>query len=433
MRATAVEQRTLAKPVSLSGIGLHTGTKVTLTFAPAPPDTGYTIVRKDLPGEPRIRPRAELVSQSQRGTAIRENGVEVHTIEHVLAALAGLEIDNCLIELTAHEPPIMDGSALPFVAVLQEAGTQVQPGHPRKVFQVAHPVHAQGVDKGIAAEPHPGLRITYELDYGHPQVAPQSVTLDITPEVFSGLLAPSRTFCFEHEIEGLKSQGLAKGGSLENALVLNECGLKNPPFRFDNELVYHKILDIVGDLALLGCRVEGYFKARRTGHELNVLLVKKLQKQTGYFERGNSQVIIDAKEIEQLLPHRYPMLLVDRIIDLEPGQRVVGIKNVTMNEHFFQGHFPGHPIMPGVLIVEAMAQCGGVLLMKSAEDARGKVVYFASIDNVKFRKPVLPGDQLRLEVVVEKLRSKIAKMHAKAFVGEDLVCEADLMSTLSDR
>jgi len=431
-----VRQRTLAQPISLTGIGLHTGIESTLTFAPAPADTGYVIVRKDLPGEPRIRPRPELVSQTIRGTTLQENGIEVHTVEHVLAALAGLDIDNCLIELNAYEPPIMDGSSLQFVNAILTAGIVEIPGSRKQVYRLSAPFIFQKPGKEIVGWPYFGLRISYYLYYDHPWLRPQRVDVEVTPEEFQKRVAQCRTFCFEHEIEWLKSQDLARGGNLDNALVITEHGLKNPPFRIEMELALHKVLDFIGDLALFGCRVEGHFVARCTGHEMNVRLVKQLGKQRireSNFEGGKEKLIIDAKEIEQLLPHRYPMLLVDRVVDLEEGKRVVGIKNVTMNEHFFQGHFPGHPIMPGVLIVEAMAQCGGVLLMKSVPDAKDKVVYFMGIDNVKFRKPVLPGDQLRFELEVDKIRSKVAKMHGKAFVGEDLVCEADLMSTIMDR
>ncbi|MCK5242464.1 bifunctional UDP-3-O-[3-hydroxymyristoyl] N-acetylglucosamine deacetylase/3-hydroxyacyl-ACP dehydratase [bacterium] len=431
-----VWQRTLAKPVALTGIGLHTGLETTLTFCPAPADTGYILVRKDIPGEPRISPRPELVSQTTRGTTIQENGVKIHTIEHALAALAGLEVDNCLVELTASEPPIMDGSAQPYVQAILKTGIVEIPGSKRQVFRLPKPVILQNGSKEIVGWPYPGLRITYNLYYDHPWLQPQRVDVELSPEVFEKQVAHCRTFCLEQEIDWLKSNGLAKGGSLENALVIGEQGPLNPPLRTEQELGMHKILDFIGDLALFGSAVQGHFVAHYTGHEMNARLVqqlKKIKERNGIMERGKEKMIIDAKEIETLLPHRYPMLLVDRVIDLEIGKRVVGIKNVTMNEQFFQGHFPGHPIMPGVLIIEAMAQCGGVLLMKSFPDARDKVVYFMGIDNVKFRKPVVPGDQLRLEIEVDKLRSKIAKMHGKAFVGEDLVCEADLMSVIMDR
>ena len=424
-------QTTIGRAVSLNGVGLHTGLPCTLTFQPAPAGTGRVFVLAQAPGRPQVHPRPEWVVRSHRGTSLSENGAEVHTVEHVLAALAGMGVDNCWIELSAPEPPAADGSALPFARLLQEAGIVEIPGSEAAVVRPERPVQVQGVNKAVVLWPHPGLRITYQLAYDQGQVQAQRVDVDVTPESFLRDIAPCRTFCLESEIEALKAQGLAKGGSLENCLVLAPGGLKNPPFRSERELAGHKVLDVIGDLALLGSRLEGHVVAERSGHDLNVQLVKKLQVHPK--ERGTREVVIDAKEIEQLLPHRYPMLLVDRVIELEVGKRVVGIKNVTMNEHFFQGHFPGHPIMPGVLIVEAMAQCGGVLLMKSSPESQGKVVYFVAIDNVKFRKPVLPGDQLRLELEVGKIKSRIAKMVGKAFVGSDLVCEAELMSTVMDR
>ncbi len=429
-------QRTLAGPVSLSGIGLHTGTASTVTFKPAPADTGYLLVRTDRPGKPGIRPRPGLVSQTIRGTTLQENGVEVHTVEHILAALAGLNIDNCVIELETNEPPIMDGSAKAFVDALQRAGVEEIPDSPSKGYNLSEPLIIEEKGKYIVGWPYPGLRISYILDYENSWLQSRRVDLEINPETFQNLLAPSRTYCFEHEIAWLKSRGLGRGGNLENAIVVSEQGIKNGPLRFEHELVYHKILDFIGDLALLGCPVQGHFVAWRSGHELNVRMVEHLRRKKNREEKiqgGMNRVIIHTKEIEELLPHRYPMLLIDRVIDLVEGKRVVGIKNVTMNESFFQGHFPGHPIMPGVLIIEAMAQCGGVLLMKSVPDAKNKVVYFVGIDNVRFRKPVIPGDQLRFELEVEKCRSNIAKMHGRAFVGEDLVCEADMMSSLVDK
>ncbi|MBN1595361.1 UDP-3-O-[3-hydroxymyristoyl] N-acetylglucosamine deacetylase [candidate division FCPU426 bacterium] len=429
-------QRTMAAAATLSGVGLHTGTPSTITFAPAPADTGYVIIRKDLPGEPQIHPRVEIVSQTVRGTTLRDKGVEVNTIEHILAAVSGLGIDNCYIELDTPEPPIMDGSSRPFVEALLAAGIKDIPGSERKSYRLKSPIVLRDGEKDIVAWPYPGLRISYFLQYDHPWLESQRVDVDLTPETFQKLVAPCRTFCMEHEVQWLREQGLAKGGTQENAVVIGKEGPVNTSLRHPHELALHKILDFIGDLALLGKRIEGHFVARRTGHEMNTRFVHAVKAQmqrenTG--ERGEGKLIIEAREIEQMLPHRYPMLLVDRVIDLEVGKRVVGIKNVSMNEQFFQGHFPGHPIMPGVLIVEAMAQCGGVLLMKSQPDAQEKVVLFMGIDNVKFRKPVYPGDQLRFELEVEKIRSRVARMHGRAFVGEDLVCEADLMSTIVER
>jgi UDP-3-O-[3-hydroxymyristoyl] N-acetylglucosamine deacetylase / 3-hydroxyacyl-[acyl-carrier-protein] dehydratase len=430
-------QTTIAREISLSGVGLHTGTTATLTFKPAEAGSGYVIIRTDRPDRPAIHPRADRVSQTRRGTTLCENGIEVHTVEHVLAALAGLGIDNCQIELNGIEPPIRDGSSRDFVRALQEVGVTEISNQPRTAYRLDRVLEVREDGKSIVAWPHEGLRITYELAFDHPRVKPQRLTVDVTPDFFSRVLADARTFCFEQEIEWLKSQGLARGGSLDNAVVIGSAGVLNEGgLRSEGELAYHKILDFIGDLALSGAAVYGSFVATKSGHALNsklAQLIRKERERADHAQRGNSAVLIDINEIQALLPHRYPFLLVDRIIDFEDRKRVVGIKNVTINEPFFQGHFPGHPIMPGVLIVEAMAQCGGVLLLKTVSDAQSKVVYFVKIDNVKFRKPVLPGDQLRFELEVVKLKEKIAQMHGQAFVGEDLVCEADLMSTIVDR
>ncbi|NTV52680.1 MAG: bifunctional UDP-3-O-[3-hydroxymyristoyl] N-acetylglucosamine deacetylase/3-hydroxyacyl-ACP dehydratase [Candidatus Firestonebacteria bacterium] len=437
-----MNQRTLAQEVRVAGVGLHTGIATTLTFKPALPDTGYVIVRTDLPGAPCVHPRAQAVSQTRRGTTLCENGVEVHTVEHVLAALAGMQVDNCRIELSGSEPPIMDGSAKPFVEALLSAGIVEQPDTVRRVYRLPEIVTWQDGDKTIVGWPHRGLRVTFVLRFENTWVPEQRVTVDVTPETFEDLVSRARTFCFENEFAYLESHGLAKGGianggTSDNALVLGSAGVKNGPLRFEGELAYHKILDFIGDLALVGLPVEGHFVAYKSGHALNTGFARRLQQaseRAQYTSRGKgTAMIIQAKEIQDLLPHRYPFLLVDRVIDLEEGKRAVGIKNVTINEPFFQGHFPGHPIMPGVLIVEAMAQVGGVLLLKAVPDAKSKVVYFVSLDNVKFRKPVLPGDQLRFVLEVVKLKERIAKMHGQAYVGEDLVCEADLMSTLMDK
>jgi UDP-3-O-[3-hydroxymyristoyl] N-acetylglucosamine deacetylase/3-hydroxyacyl-[acyl-carrier-protein] dehydratase len=437
-----VNQRTLQREACVSGTGLHTGLPCTLTFKPAAPDTGYVIVRTDLPGSPCIHPRAHAVSQTRRGTTLCENGVEVHTVEHVRSALAGLQVDNCRIELSGSEPPIMDGSAKPFVDALLAAGLAEQPGTKRQVYKLKQVVSWQDGDKHIVAWPHSGLRVTFVLRFENTWVADQRVTVDVNPENFLQLISRARTFCFENEFTWLEANGLAKGGianggSDDNAVVLGATAVKNGPLRFEGELAYHKILDFIGDLALVGCPLEGHFVAYKSGHALNTAFAQRLQtmiaREKNTLKGKEPAMIIQAKEIQDLLPHRYPFLLVDRVIDLEEGKRAVGIKNVTINEPFFQGHFPGHPIMPGVLIVEAMAQVGGVLLMKAVPDAKAKVVYFVSLDNVKFRKPVIPGDQLRFVVEVVKLKGRIAKVRGEAFVGEDLVCEADLMSTLMDK
>ncbi len=426
------KQKTIAKTVSLSGVGIHTGQTSTVTFHPAGVDFGLRLAKAhEL--QNHFKPDSSLVTDTSRGTTLTHGQETFNTVEHILSALQGLGIDNCLVALSAEEPPIMDGSALPFIEALEAAGLVEQDKEQTLVYRIDTPFVFQEGDKSIVGWPHDGLRITYNMDYPNTWLSKRRLTMDIEPEHFKASLGFARTFCFEHEIEWLKAHGLAKGGTADNALVLTTTGVKNGPLRHEDELVLHKILDLVGDLTLLGVKVRGHFVATKTGHGMNVKLVDFLKSRINRQQGGRDKVIIEAKDIEQLLPHRYPFLLVDRVIDLVEGEKVVGLKNVTMNEHFFQGHFPGHPIMPGVLIVEAMAQCGGVLLMKSVPDPKAKVVYFISIDNVKFRKPVVPGDQLRFELTVGKIKSKIAKMHGQAFVEDKLVCEADLMCTLMDR
>lgn len=427
-----LNQLTIAKTVSLSGIGIHTGQQSTITLHPAAPNHGIRFLQRSNSQE-SFTPDSLLVTDTSRGTTLTYKGQNYNTVEHVLSALNGLGIDNCAIELSAEEPPIMDGSAMKFIEAIESAGIKEQPTFDKNIFRIETPFVFQDEGKSIVGWPYDGLKITYNMDYPNTWLAKRRLTIDIRPETYKDLVGFARTFCFEHEIEWLQSQGLAQGGSPDNALILTKDGVKNGPLRHEDELVIHKILDMVGDLALFGSPIHGHFVATKTGHGMNVKLVNFLKKLEQRRPKGGEQVIIEAAEIEKLLPHRYPFLLVDRVIDIEEGKKVVGIKNVTMNEYFFQGHFPGHPIMPGVLIVEAMAQCGGVLLMKSVPDAASKVVYFISIDNVKFRQPVLPGDQLRFELTVDKIKGKISKMHGNAYVEDKRVCEADLMCTLVDK
>lgn len=425
------KQTTINRSVSISGTGIHTGQLSTLTFHPAEINTGISFKRVN--DEVSFRPDSSLISDTSRGTTITYQNRVFHTVEHVLSALSGMAIDNCLVEFSAEEPPIMDGSALAFVRLLEQAGIIEQNATKPEALSLTKTLVLQDDDKCIVGYPYPGLKITYNLDYPDSWLTKKSVTVDVEPSVFRSEVAQARTFCFEHEIEWLRDNGLAKGGTLENAIVLTKDGIKNGPLRHDEELVLHKILDFIGDLALLGNTVNGHFVATKSGHAMNAKLVdylKTIQKQN---KGGKQQVIVEAQEIEKLLPHRYPFLLIDRVVELVENEKVVGIKNVTINEPFFQGHFPGHPIMPGVLIVEAMAQCGGILVMKGSAEAQSKLVYFTSIDNVKFRKPVIPGDQLRFELTFGRIKGRMLKMHGQAFVEDKLVCEADLMCALVDK
>jgi len=437
-------QRTIAKPVSYQGVGLHTGGTCKVEFRPAPPGSGIRFVRLDLPGHPEIpvNPRYARADMDQMRRTILKNGqAEVHTVEHILAAAAGLGIDNLVIALDAQEPPEPpDGSATPYVRLFQEAGLVDQPA-PRRYFRVTEPVRHEENGVILVALPHDGLRVTFTIEYANAWRGTQYATYDIDPEVFVKEIAPARTFVLERDVELLRSKGMIQGGTLQNAVVVRPDGILNQePLRFEDEFVRHKILDFLGDLSLLGRPARGHFLSVKSGHASNVRFVQRLAASEepssllgpGSTNGSGGPIQLDINAIQRIMPHRYPFLLVDRILSLEP-QRVVGIKNVTINEPFFNGHFPGHPIMPAVLIIEAMAQCGGVLLLNSVDRPKERLVYFMGIDNAKFRKPVRPGDQLRFELTLLRLKSRICKMEGKAYVDGDLVAEAELLSSIVDR
>jgi UDP-3-O-[3-hydroxymyristoyl] N-acetylglucosamine deacetylase/3-hydroxyacyl-[acyl-carrier-protein] dehydratase len=439
---SAPSQRTLARSISYDGIGLHTGVPCHAEFRPAPPGAGIRFVRTDLPGQPEIpvAPRyARADTDQMRRTVLRQGDAEVHTVEHVLAAAAGLEIDNLVVALSAAEPPEpTDGSATAYVALFLEAGLVDQPA-PRRYFHVTEPLRHEENGVVLAAFPHDGLRVTFTIEYPNAYRGTQHASYDITPEVFVKEIAPARTFVLERDVELLRAKGMIRGGSLRNAVVVKPDGILNEDgLRFEDEMVRHKILDFLGDLSLLGRPARGHFLSIKSGHASNVRFVQHLAAAEGesgaLLDRANGSgpITLDIAAIERIMPHRYPFLLVDRILSLEP-ERVVGIKNVTINEPFFVGHFPGHPIMPAVLIVEAMAQCGGVLLLNRVERPKEKLVYFMGIDNAKFRKPVRPGDQLRFELTLLRLKQRICKMEGKAYVDGDLVAEAELLSSIVDR
>jgi UDP-3-O-[3-hydroxymyristoyl] N-acetylglucosamine deacetylase/3-hydroxyacyl-[acyl-carrier-protein] dehydratase len=460
-------QRTIKKSVSYSGIGLHTGNRTTITFKPAPVDHGIVFVRTDLPNSPEIPADIDHVVDVTRGTTLGKGDAKVYTVEHVLAALAGMELDNLRVELDSSEPPVGDGSASPFVETIQKAGIEEQDS-PKNYLEINTPLFYSEKDKGIdlVVVPSDDLRITFMVDYRNPALGTQYTSLVSLEKEFVEEFAPARTFCFFHELEELKREGLAKGGSLHNALVIcdeDNCETKieklkqmygineevfigrsgilnDVPLRFPNEPCRHKALDLLGDLFLLGVPVKAHVLAARSGHAANVALVKKLREQyekqqitNRYQKKTRGDFLLDINAILRIMPHRYPFLLVDRVIDLQPKKKVVAIKNVTMNEPFFSGHFPGHPIMPGVLIVEAMAQAGGILLLNTVDDPENKLVYFMGIDGVRFRKPVLPGDQIRFELDMIQFRRGTCKMQGKAYVEGDLVTEATLMATIVER
>jgi UDP-3-O-[3-hydroxymyristoyl] N-acetylglucosamine deacetylase / 3-hydroxyacyl-[acyl-carrier-protein] dehydratase len=437
---TLAHQRTLAAPVTIEGVGLHTGIATTLTLRPAQPGAGIRFVRVDLPGAPQVPVRPENAGNSpaaMRRTVLRSGATEVHTVEHVLAAVAGMGIDNVTLEINGPEAPEpADGSARPIVDAILAAGICTQDA-PREYIKITEPVAYE--EKGIqmVALPHDGFRISFTIQYDNRLVGTQHVTMDVTPETFAAEIAPARTFVLYRDVKALQDAGMIKGGTTKNAVVVKDDEIASEgPLRFPDEFVRHKVLDLIGDLCLLGRPIQGHVMSIRSGHDSNVRFVKQLaaaQTRPYAYEDLLDKVRFDIHAIERIMPHRYPMLLVDRILLLEERKRVVGLKNVTLNEPFFVGHFPGHPIMPAVLIIEAMAQVGGVLLLNTVDDPENKLVYFMGIDNAKFRRPVLPGDQLVFDLEMVKLKSRICKMTGRCFIRGQLVAEADLLSTIVDR
>jgi UDP-3-O-[3-hydroxymyristoyl] N-acetylglucosamine deacetylase/3-hydroxyacyl-[acyl-carrier-protein] dehydratase len=411
-------------------------------FKPAEPNTGIRFVRVDLEGSPEIQVEpssAVEADDNSRRTVLKCGEVEIGTVEHVLAAVRGLAVDNVRIEINAPEPPEPDGSSAPFAEVLKGAGRVVQDA-PRRYIELRRPLTVSDGGVELIALPHDGLRITYTLDYHHRLIGTQHASFELTGEVFEKEIAPARTFSLLREVEVLRERGLIKGGSLENSVVVGDDRLMNDgPLRFPDEFVRHKILDLMGDLSLLGRPVKCHIISVKSGHATNIRMVKMIDEKFGGRSKLAGRHVRDVpsklniEQIMEIMPHRYPMLLVDRILELEEGKRVVGIKNVTINEPFFAGHFPGHPIMPAVLIVEAMAQTGGVLLLSMVEHPKEKLVYFMAIDKAKFRKPVMPGDQVRFELEMVRLKMNTCKMRGKAYVEEDLVAEAELLSVVKDR
>jgi UDP-3-O-[3-hydroxymyristoyl] N-acetylglucosamine deacetylase/3-hydroxyacyl-[acyl-carrier-protein] dehydratase len=465
------KQRTIAKEASITGIGLHTGNHSTLTFRPAPEDYGIRFKRVDMKNSPEILADIDHVIDISRGTTIAVGDAQVKTVEHVLAAIMGCEIDNVVVELTTNEPPVIDGSAKPFVDILREAGFEEQ-NAPKDYLVIDELVHYHD-DKSevdIVAMPLDDFKMTVMIDYRNPALGSQYTGLFSLENEFAAEFAPARTFCFLHEVEELFDSGLIKGGKFDNAVVivdreltqdqleammnrfnirdsvvLGENGiLNNNELRFRNEPARHKLLDLIGDMALIGAPIKGHILAARPGHKANIEFVKMLRKlyeqkklkmkyQVDATKTGG--VIFDINAIKKMLPHRYPFLLVDKVVEMEVGKKIVGVKNVTVNEPFFQGHFPQKPVMPGVLIIEAMAQTGGILLLSFLESYEGKLAYFTSIDKAKFRKQVIPGDQLFFEVEVLDKKRNIFKLKGRAYknsLGGELAAEAEIMTAIVD-
>jgi UDP-3-O-[3-hydroxymyristoyl] N-acetylglucosamine deacetylase/3-hydroxyacyl-[acyl-carrier-protein] dehydratase len=422
-------RRTLAGPADLAGIGLHTGQPATARCVGARSGQGIVFRRMDLPGQPRIPARLAEVQSTERRTALGVGAASVQTVEHLLAAASALAIDDLTVELDGPEPPIGDGSFMPYLEAFEAAGVVEIPGEP-VVYRVLAPFQLAEGEASYIVAPARALRLTATIEWAHPLIGRQTGAYDITPEEFARELAPARTFGFLHEAEALRSRGLALGAALDSTLVLSDDGLVGDvALRWPDEFVRHKTADILGDLALVGGRIQAHVIATRPSHQGNIALARWLTR-TAQRDGG---VAMDIGRILDVIPHRYPFLLVDRILEVEGTTRIVGIKNVTINEPFFQGHFPGHPIMPGVLIIEAMAQVGGMLLLGTIEDPDQKVVYFMSLDNVKFRRPVLPGDQLRCELEMLQNRGRTCRMKGVAYVDGNVVAEAEMMARVVDR
>lgn len=460
-------QRTIKKSVSIKGHGLHTGTQCKMTFKPAPENYGIKFVRTDLPDRPEIPANADFVVDISRGTTLGIGDVKVHTVEHVLAAIVGLLIDNIIIELEGIEPPIGDGSSMPYVEKLLKAGFEEQDAPKDYLIideTIMHHNEAEQVD--IVALPLNDYRVTVMVDYQNPALGSQHSGMFDLEKEFVDEFAPARTFCFLSEVEKLADQGLIKGGSFDNAVVIVDHDLDQPALdklqkklnqkekisigttgflnnkslRFKNEPVRHKLLDLLGDLALIGTPIKAQILAARPGHKANVEFAKKVRKlyhqkkiEKKYQLVKKEGIVFDIEAIQRILPHRYPFLMVDKIIDLEFDKKVVGVKSISANEPFFQGHFPGRPVMPGVLILEAMGQTGGILLLNSLPEPEKKLVMFMGINNAKFRKQVVPGDQLIIEVRQVSIKRKIVQMAAKAFVDDKLCAEAEFIAAIVDK
>ena len=430
------KQKTIKKEVKIKGVGIHTGRKVELCFKPAEKDTGINFVRTDLADKPVIHASISNViekSLNLRRTSLGVGSVEVHTVEHLLSAFFGLGIDNSIIEVNAEEIPALDGAALSFCKILQQAGI-VELDSPKKIFALKEPILLREDNTLLAAFPDGNFRISYTLSYAQPFLN-QYLNLIVTEETFAQELAPCKTFCLTTEVDQLRAQGLGQGATEENTILFGEKGIVKGRASFPDEFARHKVLDLIGDFCLLAPAIKAHVVAVKSGHALNIKFLKKLDKVrqvSATVTQGNLEVIVppfDIEKIMQVLPHRYPFLLVDKVLEFQEGKHIVGVKNVTVNEQFFTGHFPEKPVMPGVLILEAMAQTAGILML-SRPESRGKLAYFMSMDKVKFRKTVVPGDQLLLKINVVKIKLRTIQIRGTAYVGNKLVAEADMMFSL---
>ena len=432
-------QKTIQREISLKGVGIHTANKVSITFKPADIDTGVTFIRTDLAAKPLIKASVEYLlpqASNLRRTSIGRDGVQIHTIEHLLAALSGLGIDNIRVEIDNNELPGLDGSSLGFVEALIEAGIKEQEKG-RRYYSIKEPIFIEEDGVSIVAVPSSEFKISYTVSYNHPLLKVQFLELTINPGAFKNELASARTFCLEEEAIELRQQGMGLGANYENTIVLGKGGVIKNKLRFEDEFIRHKMLDLLGDLYVLGQPLKGHIIAVKSGHTINLKLLRKIEQQkeryalgaVGIEQHPKEGTQLDREMIMKILPHRPPFLFVDKILSLEVGKRAIGVKNLTMDDYFFKGHFPGRPVMPGVLIIEAMAQVGGVMML-SPEENRGKLAYFLAADNIKFRKTVLPGDELILDVEAGRIKTKTGQVHGKALVDGKVVAEADLMFAL---
>ena len=423
-------QHTIAGEFELAGIGIHTGAAVTLRARPAPEGSGITFKRTDLPGAPTVPATLDHVTGTELGTSLGTEDTHIATVEHVLAALSACEVDNVVLEANGPEVPILDGSFAPWLDALNTVGRARQ-SSPVSVIEVRETITSRGgCQSSYTALPHEGLRISATIDFEHSAIGRQYGDFRLDRGSFREQIAGARTFGFREEAPLLRERGFANGASLDNTVVLDEEKVMNDRLRYPDEFLRHKVGDMVGDLALLGGRLRGHVVAERPSHRGNVALARDIRE---WHEKEQRRSIIDVRRIMDCLPHRYPMLLVDRVVEFEPLKRIVGLKNVTINEPFFRGHFPGHPVMPGVLVIEAMAQVGGLLLMDSVADPDRKVVYFMSLNNVKWRRPVTPGDQIFFEMEVVNIRRSACKMRGKGRVDGKVVAEAEMTARIVDK
>lgn len=450
-------QRTLGGEVSVTGVGLHTGATTTVTLKPLAENSGIVFKRTDLKDAPAIEADIDYVVSLERGTTLGLGDVKVATVEHLMAAFHGMKIDNALVEVNGEELPLCDGSSKAFVDAIGQAGFQEQQEE-RRFIHIDKPILYEKDKKALSIFPADGFHLTFMIDYNHPALGAQHTTLFDLAE-FENEYAGARTFCFLSEVLDLHRQGLIKGGRMESAVVVQDRPvndeiksklkslfniteeifegkngfLNNKVLRFPNELCRHKALDLLGDIYLIGAPLKAHLLAARSGHAANIEMARKIRKLNIRPKASSTSFIYDIEKIRKILPHRYPFLLVDRVLELDKGKRILALKHLTINELFFQGHFPDYPIMPGVLQVEALAQAGGLLMHGSMEDFENKLTMFMGIDNARFRKPVRPGDTLMLEVELQRFKGRVCKMAGKAMVNGEVASEAEFMVSLVDK